>query len=255
MIPILMLSSCLAFDPAPKVPRADSPAQKVKAALDETAVVAVENKSLNDFVAYAKAKLKVDVQLDKSAVMMMGIDPGMPVISLTVKEGKLRDGLSQALSPLGLRIGAVGGSVVISTEEGLITRQMRQRVNVSSGHAGAVLSDLASQTGANVVIDPRQKAKINEASCDLELTDVTLETAVRLTAEVSGFRAVRMGNVLFITSNERAEKLRSDADGPTQPLGVMPGVMAVDQPGQVQVVPNAPLPAVPPPPPPVVVAK
>ena len=44
-----------------------------------------------------------------------------------------------------------------------------------------------------------------------------LETAIRLAAEVAGMKAVRMGNVLFVTSEARGEKLRVDADGPTQP--------------------------------------
>ena len=177
---------------------------------------------------------------------MMGMDSNSPTISVSVRDVKLREGLSQALAPLGLKIGAVGGTIFISTEEGLITRQMRQRVSISSGLAGAVLADLANRTGANVVLDPRQKKSTAEAGCELELNDVTLETAVRLAAEVSGFRAVRMGNVLFVTSNERAEKLRADSDGPTLPLGAMPNFTDSADPRGPGAVP---LPFVPPPPP------
>ena len=46
----------------------------------------------------------------------------------------------------------------------------------------------------------------------LKLDDVPLETAVRLAAEVGGLRVVRMNNVLFITSDARADKLRTDAE-------------------------------------------
>jgi hypothetical protein len=77
----------------------------------------------------------------------------------------------------------------------------------------------------------------------LELTDVPLETAIRLASEVAGMKAVRMGNVLFVTSEVRGEKLRADADGPTQP-----GMPNPFFPGVVdgRAVPVAPLPAPPP---------
>ena len=247
MTTTLILAACLAFAPIPKGAGAESPAQKVKVALDEVGSVVIENKSLTDFVAYIKAKTRIDVILDNAVIGMMGMDPNSPTITVTVRDVKLREGLAQALAPLGLKIGAVGGAIVISSEEGLIARQMRQRVSISSGSTASVLADLANRTGANVVLDPRQKKSIAEATSELELTDVTLETAVRLAAEVSGFRAVRMGNVLFVTSNERAEKLRADADGPTLPQGAIPTMMGVeDRPGGGLLIP--PLVPLPPPP-------
>ena len=51
----------------------------------------------------------------------------------------------------------------------------------------------------------------------LKLDDVPLESAVRLMAEVADLSVVRMSNVLFVTTPERAEKLRPTADAPTQP--------------------------------------
>jgi hypothetical protein len=191
----------------------------------------------------------VDVVLDQAALMMSGLDANSPVITATARDVKLRDGYATALAPLGLRIGTVGASIVISTDEGLSARQMRQRVSLSPGPAGAVLTDLANRSGANIVLDPRQKKSLGEAACDLTLSDVTLETAVRLAAEVSGFRAVRMGNVLFVTSNDRAEKLRADADGPTPPLTTVPGFMTMEDRAVPLPVPPAPGGVAPPPPP------
>jgi hypothetical protein len=229
----LVLLLCLAADPTPKGPKPETPAGKVRTVLNETGYVVLENKSLTDFVAYVKSKTRADVVLDHGALAMIGMDVNAPSITISVRDVPLREGFAQALAPLGLRIGNVGGTIVISSEEGLISRQMRQRVSIAPGPAGAVLGDLAAKTGANVVIDPRQKKVIAEAGCDLELNDVPLETAVRLAAEVSGFRALRMGNVLFVTSNERAKELRPDSDGPASPQLAIPNFLGgvEDRPG------------------------
>ena len=194
------------------------PAAKAKAALDQVGNFAVENKSLPDALAYLKLRGKVDIQLDSGALAMMGTDPNQTTVTFAVREAKLRDALAQALAPYHLHYGIVGGQVVVSSEETVTTKQLRQRVSIAPGTIGDIVKHLAAETGANVVLDPRQKKFAAEAQSDLELTDVPLETAVRLAAEVAGMKAVRMGNVLFVTSEARGEKLRADADGPTQPV-------------------------------------
>lgn len=229
----LVLLLCLAADPTPRGPKPETPAGKVRTVLNETGFVVLENKSLTDFVTYVKSKTRAEVILDHGALAMIGMDANAPILTVSARDVPLREGFAQALAPLGLKIGIVGGTIVISSEEGLISRQMRQRVSITPGPAGAVLTDLASRTGANVVIDPRQKKMIAEAGCDLELNDVALETAVRLAAEVSGFRALRMGNVLFVTTNERAKELRPDSDGPAPPQSAIPNILGAieDRPG------------------------
>jgi len=193
------------------------PAAKAKAGLDQVGNYAVENKSLPDALAYLRLRGKVDIQLDPGAVAMMGMDPNQTTVTFAVREAKLRDALAQVLAPYHLHYGVVGGKVIVSSEETVTTKQLRQRVSIAPGTIGSIVQQLAAETGANVVLDPRQKKLAAEAQSDLELTDVPLETAVRLAAEVAGMKAVRMGNVLFVTSEARGEKLRADADGPTQP--------------------------------------
>jgi hypothetical protein len=232
--------------PTPKGAAPETPATKAKAALEEVGNVVVENKSLTDFVAFVKARTRLDVQLDGAALGQTGMDPNMPQLSVNARDVPFREAVDAALAPIGLKIGAVGGVLVISTEDGLIVKQMRQKVGVSTGTAGEIFAKLRAKTGANIVIDPRQKQKIAEATCELDLTDVTLETAVRLVAEVAGYRAIRMGNILYVTTNERAKELRPDADGPTQPgtlYPLMSGGLEVPLPGPVpNVAPAAPAP-------------
>ena len=101
--------------------------------------------------------------------------------------------------------------------------QLRQRVSVDcDGTAfAAAAKQLAADTGANVVVDPRLGDKANKA-VTLKLDDVPLETAVRLLAEVADLRAVRMSNVLFVTTPEKAKALRKDGDAPTSPSPLNP---------------------------------
>jgi hypothetical protein len=62
-----------------------------------------------------------------------------------------------------------------------------------------------------LLVDPRV-SKEAQSPVTLQLDDVPLETAVRLMAEVSGLKAVRMGNVLFVTNKANAAELRAEPD-------------------------------------------
>jgi hypothetical protein len=200
------LTAVLAADPAP--------AAVARKALDEAGNVSFETKSLADVAAYFKSRTGVEVRFDPGALAAAGIDPAATPFSVKLRGVKYGDALRAVFAPYDLRCGVVGGAVVVSTDEGLTRRQMRQRVSLDPKGASlqAVLAALAEQTGANVVLDPRAKGKAAEAAVELRLDDVPLEAAVRLAAEVAGFRAVRLHNVLFVTTDERAEKLKSDLE-------------------------------------------
>ena len=199
-------------------------AAKAKKALNEVADFAFDQRSLSDLIAFVKEKGKVEVVLDTNHLIQMGMDPNQTNVTVNLKGVKLRDGLRAALAPMNLKFGVVGSAVHVTTEDALITKQMRQRVALDGDGKplATILAALAADTGANIVVDPRQAKKAADTAVSLALDEVTLETAVRLTAEVAGLRAVRMGNVLFVTSEERGKALREDADGPTQPGGVNP---------------------------------
>ena len=224
--------------PVPAVPAKNaSPMDAARKALDEVGDMNYQGKSLNEVIGDLKEKAKVDVTIDPM-VYQFGLDPNQPSVTVALKQVKLKDGLRQALAPFNLKCGLTKDGLYISTEEGLTTKQLRQRVSVDcDGTAfGAAVKQLAADCGANIVIDPRLKEKAN-AAVTLKLEDVPLETAIRLLAEVADLGAVRMSNVLFITTAERAEKLRPSSDGPTQPspgspvFPVPPGGIDFPKPG------------------------
>lgn len=239
---VLAFATAVGAAPLPATataPAEGGPAARVKKALAETADFSFDQQSLSDVIQFVKEKAKVDVQLDQQHLMNFGIDPAQPTVTLHLKGAKIRDGLKAALAPYNLRYGVVGNTVVVSTEDGVIARQLRQRVSVDvdAKPIATVLAGLAADTGANLVLDPRI-AKKAEATVTLNLDDVPLETAVRLAAEVAGLRAVRMNNVLFVTDHERAKVLRQDADGPI-PAETPNGPIPIDGGGGIGV-PGAP---------------
>ena len=204
------------------------PAAKLRLALDETGDVVFEGKTLTDVAAYFKSKLKAEVHFDQNALMALGIDPSAAMFTVKSRNAKIREGLKSVLASANLSYGIVGGNLYIGTEEMVIQQQMRQRVSLDGEPTSfsAVLKSLAGETGANLVLDPRIEEKAKNAAVKLKLDDVPLETAVRLTAEVAGFGAVRLSNVLFVTSEERAEKLKAIADPPTPLPQVFPNMHA-----------------------------
>ena len=197
-----------------------TPLAAIRKALDEVGDMTYQARSLNDIIADLKNKAKVPVILD-STIFQFGIDPSQPVVNVNLKKVKLREGLQAALAPFNLKFGLTADGLFISTEEGVITRQLRQRVTLDcEGTAFAtIVKQLAADTGVNLVVDPRLGEKAKKP-VTLALEDVPLETAVRLLAEVSDFRAVRSSNVLFVTTAEKAKDFHDD--GPTMPSPASP---------------------------------
>jgi len=211
--------------PAPTPPGKGDPMAAARKALDEVSDMTYQGRSLNDVINDLRTKSKLNVILDPS-VFHYGIDPNQPTVNVSQKDVKVRDGLKAILTPYNLRFGLIREGLYISTEDGVTAKQLKQRVTVDCDGTpfATAAKQLAADTGANVVVDPRLKEKAN-AGVTLKLDEVPLETAVRLLAEVADLRAVRMSNVLFVTTPERAEKLRPDADGPLpggNPLPVFP---------------------------------
>lgn len=256
----------VAAAPVPKAPAADdvAPAAQIRDRLDEVGDVTIDQQNLSEAIGFFKNRLKCEIQLDASATNLAGIDPMTMTVSAKTHGKPHRLALKAALDPLGVTYAIVGDTLFIGTEEALLARQLRQAVSVDgkAANLAALLKSFADTTGANIVMDPRQLAVAEAAKVPLKLADVPLETAVRLAVEVGGLRTVRLNNVLFITSEARADKLRGDADGPV-PMpsasdslrlgmrlggdGVLPAVVAPA--AAVPALPVAPVPVAPPAPP------
>jgi hypothetical protein len=217
-----LASAAPAAPPPGDKDKAATPAEAARKALNAPVTIKIDHQPLNAAVDMLREKTKVNFVLDSMTIQNTfgwTVDQPPTPVDVDLKDVKLKSALRTILSPYTLSYAVIGDTVVVTTEDVAIARQMRQRVNVEFDKVefGQALKQLGRDTGANLLIDGRvEKEAKNAVSLDLE--DVPLETAVRLLSEMAGLKPVRIGNVLFITDKKNAAELRQDPD-----LGGTPG--------------------------------
>jgi hypothetical protein len=195
--------------------RKDTPADALRKALDYGITLELTDTPMADALKQLGEMAKVNIVWDKNVVLG---NPDEMMVSLKAKETKLRSVLLTITGQHGLSYGIVGDHILVGVEEAVNYRQLRQRVKVQfdGEPLPKALKDLSQDTGANIVLDPRAQKTAEEHKVVLKLEEAPLESAVRLMAEVAGLKPVRLGNVLFVTTEERADKLKADADSTPQ---------------------------------------
>jgi hypothetical protein len=210
-------------EPADKEPTA---AERIRKQLDQPMTLDFSGNTLGDMVQHLKEKTRINFILDMLALQQLGLAteenrPGLPMIVHLKSDryGKLRSAIQRTLNAYNLTLVILEDTVLITSEDLGISRQMRQHisVNLTGAPLGAALKDIARGAALNLIIDPRV-GRDADAKITLQLDDATLETAVRLLAEMGNLKSVRMGNVIFITNEARAEKLRRE-EWPGLPAG------------------------------------
>lgn len=218
----------------------ENAADKVRKALDEVVTLDYSSQSFHDLVQHLKDKTHVNFILDVYALQQMGLGLEENPTPLKIKADKikLRQALQRLLNPYHLSFVILDDAVLITSEDMGLHRQLRQRVTVDVKNMSveSSLKMLARTTSLNVVLDPRS-AKAAQQEITLKLEDATLETAVRLLAELGGLKSVRMGNVLFITDEARAGKIRKEE--PPPPATAIPLSTELILPGAGAFVPGA----------------
>jgi hypothetical protein len=242
---------------APAAPDKDdktaSSTDKVRADLDKAITIKFEKQPLNVAVEMLKEKSKIKFDLDSVTIQQqLGATPDMLNLPVDAefKDRKVRSVLQAILSPYNLSFVPIGDSVLITTEDQAVYRQLHQRVNVdfTKVEFAAALKQLAKDTSTNLLLDSRAE-KDASAKVSLQLEDAQLDTAVRLLAEMANLKPVRVGNVLFVTKKEIANELRNDPDlaqpgqpggQPVPPGGVVPPLGIAPNPPPVITAPNPP---------------
>ena len=218
---------------------------KLRADLDKTISIRIDKQPLNLAVKMLGDKTGINFVLDSLTIQQqLGFQPEAPPtpVDLDLKDVKVRTALRSVVSPYGLAYAVIGDTVVITTEDMAMARQMHQRVNVDFNKIefAVALRQLGKETAVNLVLDGRHE-KEGAAKVSLQLEDVPLETAVRLLAEMAGLKALRLNNTMFVTTKDIAAELRQDPDWNAQGQPVQPN----PPPGGV-LVPPAGIPAPPP---------
>lgn len=120
--------------------------------------------------------------------------------------------LRRVLQPLDLRTVKMGDHLLVTSAEMAMQRLMGQRVSVPARNQPlhAALRDLARQSGATILVDPRV-ADQAKTSVGAGLEDVTLEAAVRVLVELAGLKMARIDTVIFVTSPASAASIRQES--------------------------------------------
>jgi hypothetical protein len=231
----------------------ETPAEKVKKSLGQNITsLDIDNQALGLALDQLHEETKINFVLDRGTIAAMGIDVDSVTVKASLKNVKVKAALRTILNQYGLTHAVVGDSVLITTEDMAIYRQLKQRVTIDLDRVpmDKALKDLARETATNLMVDNRA-TKDAQAAVTLQLDDVPLETAVRLIGEAAGLKAVRMGNVVLMTTKAHATELRSEPE--LAPMPRFPGDMDGRPPVPgigVPVVPPGIAPALPAPAPP-----
>ena len=218
------LSHAIVFGDDPKTENGRKGSNLRRAAsarrLDQPIVLDFQGASIQEALQHLREKTGFEFNLDQMAIAIMGVninDNGGEPIALKSSGGKLSVALRKLLGSHQLAYVIFEDSILITSAELTTLRQMKQRVNLDVDEVPLTkaLRELARNYAFNLVIDPKVAKDANKL-VSLTLDGTSLETGVRLLAELGGLKAVRMDNVLFITNEERADKIRKE-DKDTQP--------------------------------------
>jgi hypothetical protein len=217
MLPVLAMAG-----PAPKEESKgkDEPAaERIKRALDKVMDIDIENQSLQLALNQLKEQTKINFVLDRQTAAMMGVDTDNTPVNLKASKKKLRVHLRGLLTPYNLSFGIVGDTVLISTEDMIVHRQLKQRVDLDFEKVplSTALKQLARDSGVNLLVDGRSQ-KDGQTPVTLQVEDIGLDAAVRLLAEMAGLKPVRVGNVLFVTTKQSAQEMRGEPDLAPNPM-------------------------------------
>lgn len=246
----VLLPSLARLSAAP-LGKEDKPAaENSRRALDQAVSIEFADQPLQEALSQLTEQTKVRIVFDRVPLGQMGINTDLRV-STKLDGVPLRTALHLILDPYNLSYVRLGNTLLVTTEEAAVRRQLRQRVNVDLD--GIPLADalkqLARGTDSNLVLDPRATKEAKATPVSMQLEDVPLETVVRLLAEVAGLKSVRIGNILFVTTDARAEKLRAEPESstPTGPGGDFPRYSTPVAPAWAPAPGPPPIPAGPPP--------
>ena len=229
LVALMVTATLIAAAPGSKGSAKADPtaAEAIRKALDTSGNFDFSGVNLPGVLNTIAEQYKINIVLDRTVLQQMGFEPESMVVELKMKEGKLRNALRAMAGQYNLTFAIVGDALVITTEELAVYRQLKQRISVDYDAVplNKAIKELSTRYGVNVVIDPRTaRTKSADNPVTLQVDDVPFEAAVRLLCEMADLKPARMGNVIFVTTEARADKLR-DGDSLVPTPGVpMPGV-------------------------------
>lgn len=189
---------------------------KLRQGLDKQITVNFTGQNIEEVLNHIKDKSGLPISIDDASMAMMNVNflnpNGQPMqVQVKATNEKTSAVLRKFLNHYRMTYVIFEDSILVTGEEYALMRQMKQRVsvNVEDVPAKKAITDLARNHGINLVIDPKVATQADTA-VSLSVDNTGIETAVRLLAELASLKAVRMGNVMFVTDETRAKKIREE---------------------------------------------
>ncbi len=211
---VLVLTLLPALARADDKDKAPSGADKARRQLDGTVTLEQTDQPLSAALKNLRERADLNLVVDRAGMMQAGLDPEQLLVSINLKDVKTKSALRALLAPHNLGYAIIGDTILVSTDELAMQRQLKQRVSVDVDKLdlAAALKQLSKETAANVVLDSKVPARARQTAVSLQMEDVPLETAVKLLAEAGGLKPVKVGNVYLVTTRARANEMLSDPE-------------------------------------------
>lgn len=188
-----------------------TPAMKAKKALAKTISCKAVNRTGSDVLELFRGLAQVEIEFDSKALTAQGIDLQSPIYDFEFKNITLEAAITKAFAKLNMTVGVVATGLVIAPADQLLAKQFRQKTTIDLKEVplNEYLTRIEDTYGVSVVLDPRLLN--TEKPISLKMPKVTVELAVRMAADMAGLDAVRLENILFVTTDDRAVRLQKMA--------------------------------------------
>src|SRR5258708_1089079 len=181
LVALLPVLAFAAPTPTDAVSQAVNPAEKIKKQLDQPITLEIADQSLSAALNQIREQTKINFVVDRFTIQQLGYDPEQMVVRGKVKGGEARRCLGAVLSPYNLGYAIIGDTLLISTDDMAMHRQMKQRVSIDLEKVdlAAALKKLSKETATNLLLDGRVSAKESKTEASLQMQDSTLDPAER----------------------------------------------------------------------------
>jgi hypothetical protein len=199
--------------------------QQIAQALPKKVTIDYQGQSLQEVLQHVSKKTGMPIVVDTAIqfngmIGFAGVPPGVPGVNnvpttLKIQDAPLGTGLKQFLQSKNLTYTVLNGKLAVTSPQQALVLSMRQSVDVELKKVPVhkALQDLALKTGANILFDPNPD-EAGQKEVTLKLDGVALETAVRLIAFKGGLKAVRVDDIVVVTTAKEAPLLPAETPLP-----------------------------------------
>lgn len=173
------------------------------------------NTPLRDAMGLLSERFGINILLDKQAFrddFSINEIESQPVMLPKMQNVPLRSILQQLARQAQGTVIQEGGIVWIVPPERARSRLLRQPVDLEfeNVRVSAALRDVAEQTGFTIVLDSTRTGDSAQSKLTTTLRGAGLEDAVRTLADMTGLKAILVGDIFYVTTPEHAEEIAAE---------------------------------------------